>query len=105
MKSIARAATVAGLTVGVGLLALPAASAGAGDPAIANVTLVQLHSVSEEGPGDLNLSQVISSPYASPKVGNKPVKTGHIKQIVKGKKIGPVALEVEGPEQDQGEGA
>ncbi|MGH3241327.1 MAG: hypothetical protein ACRDNL_13185 [Spirillospora sp.] len=106
MKRITRVVTVIGLAFGVSLLAVPAASADPGPPALINLTLVQVHNVSEEGPGDLNLSQIIDSPHASPKLGNKPVKTGDIKQVVHGKKkVGPVTLEVEGPEQDQGEGA
>ncbi|MFS2294676.1 MAG: hypothetical protein FWJ90_18605 [Actinomadura sp.] len=61
--------------------------------------------LSENGPGNLSFSSVTASPHATPKVGNESVKTGDISTKLKGGKGNSVVNEIEGPEQDEGEGA
>lgn len=90
MKSIVRTAAAAGIVVGLSAFGAPSAMA-------------DIYIIEESGPGDTALS-------AAPTVGgstlSKPVTTGAITPVVENGVFSSSPLvEVEGPEQDAGEGA
>ena len=107
MKRIARAVTITGITMGAAVLAAPSAMADIHIYAVdkANIGHNGPTYVAESGPGNLNFSSVTGSPKASPKVGNESVKVDDINTNLKGGKGNTVINEVEGAEQDEGEGA
>jgi len=107
MNRIARAVTVTGIAMGAAVLAAPSAMADIHIYAVdkANIGHYGPTHVGESGPGNLNFSSVTGSPYASPKVGNESIKVDDINTSLKGGKGNSVANEVEGSEQDSGEGA
>ncbi|WP_165965990.1 hypothetical protein [Actinomadura sp. 7K534] len=107
MKRIARAVTITGITMGAAVLAAPSAMADIHIYAVdkANIGHNGPTYVGESGPGNLNFSSVTGSPKASPKVGNESVKVDDINTNLKGGKGNTVINEVEGAEQDEGEGA
>ncbi|HLV71829.1 MAG TPA: hypothetical protein VKY91_03515, partial [Vulgatibacteraceae bacterium] len=107
MKRIARAVTITGITMGAAVLAAPTAMADINIYAVDKAVIGHYGPtfLSENGPGNLSFSSVTGSPKASPKVGNDSVKTGDISTKLKGGKGNTVVNEIEGSEQDEGEGA
>ncbi|MCT2543352.1 MULTISPECIES: hypothetical protein [Streptomyces] len=93
-RILACAATVASLVAGLCAIAAPSASASASDIIFVN----------ESGPGDAVVSQVKGSHHVTQSANDKSVTTGDISTWVKGLlQNSPLAFEVEGAEQDQGE--
>jgi Ca2+-binding RTX toxin-like protein len=106
MKRIARAVTITGITMGAAVLAAPSAMADINIYAVEKADIGHYGPtyVNESGPGNLNFSSVTGSPKASPKVGNESVKVDDINTHLKGGKGNTAINEVEGSEQDEGEG-